>query len=136
VGCWLLFLVVVGHGLLKKKWFAQRNKKLGILMTKVKLAPISRKQSNNNVILFLTLFRDLFPFLSILSSSYLVLGVERVEEKVWRRVEETRTHKVAKGKLQNPNLLGRLWSPLALHASYFSLHRADYSHMPSSPEHL
>jgi hypothetical protein len=43
----------------------------------------------------LTLFRDIFPFSSILFLSYLVLGVERLE-KGWRREEERRTHKIAR----------------------------------------
>lgn len=48
----------------------------------------------------LTLFRNLFS-----SLSYLVLGVERKEEKEWGRMEERRTHKNSKHELQRATFL-------------------------------
>lgn len=68
-------------------------------MANIKLASrnseflISRKTSKNNA-----------PFpLYLLPPPYLVLGVERMEKR-WKRVEEKRTHKVAK-------LLATVYSP-------------------------
>ena len=83
--CWLRFV----------KWSRVKNnkKKLNILTVKIKLAPrnlkllLSRKQSNDNAAPF-----PLYPIFSPIGCQ----GVERVKEKGWIRVEERRTHKVAK----------------------------------------
>lgn len=69
-------LVVVGHGLLSSHVQRRNKKKLDILTVKITLAPrslmslISRKWSKHDVAPFrsLILFRDLFPFISILFS--------------------------------------------------------------------
>jgi hypothetical protein len=90
-------LIVVGLGLLRSSHVQRRNKdkKLDILSSKIKLAPrnsallINRKQSKGDITALPT------PDFSQGSLSfllhYLVFGVERMEER--------RTHKVAEARL-------------------------------------
>lgn len=77
--------------------FAKR--KLDILKVKIKLALrnltplISRKQSNNNIapLLLLTLFRDLFPFLSTLFFFFSLLSsVRELKGRKKKRMEQSR----------------------------------------------
>lgn len=97
----------------------RNNKKLDTLTAKIKLAPrnlmpiISRKKSNDNVTLFLTpdcIQRLLsFPLYPPPPTSYLVLGVERIEENGWRKEEERRTHRVATKAATSGAKAGQNW---------------------------